>query len=73
MNAPTLTCSCGELIIKSDGNGFKIRSKILILKDNSTSWAVCKGCNKEIPVPIRADFDNANPPLFIKGYSKKST
>lgn len=56
MNLPMLSCSCGELIIKSDGDTVKIRSKILVMK-KSGSYAICKSCNGEVKVPVLPDED----------------
>jgi ribosomal protein S27E len=50
-----LCCTkCGEIVIKSVGGDTKIRSKVLVFKENQT-LAICKGCNVEIPVPVSID------------------
>ncbi len=50
-----LCCTkCGEVIIKSIGDSTKIRAKILVVKSDQT-YAICKGCDSEIPVPLRMD------------------
>lgn len=67
MRLPQIRCSCTELVLKSVDGESKIRSKILVIKDNEV-YAVCKGCNKEVRVPLRLDEEAANPPLFIKDY-----
>jgi len=47
-----LCCTkCGEVVIKSMGTSTKIRAKVLVVRDNQT-FAVCKGCDSEIPVPL---------------------
>lgn len=50
--APTLVCKCSEVIMKSSSDGMeKIRAKIIILKENQV-FAVCKGCNSEVEIPL---------------------
>ena len=57
MNIHTdIACPCSEIIMKSQGDVSKIRSKILIIKGNSVR-AVCKSCGFEIPVPLKVDPD----------------
>lgn len=52
-----LACSeCEEVVIKSVGAETKIRSKVLVVRDN-TMYAVCKGCSSEIPVPLKLDSE----------------
>ncbi len=53
MNALCCT-SCGDVIIKSTDNDVKVRSKVLIFKSEGT-FAICKGCGEEIPVPLIID------------------
>lgn len=48
-------CSCGEVIVKS-GSDTKIRSKILVCKDDG-AYAVCKSCDAEVKVPLQLDTD----------------
>lgn len=68
MRLSQIKCSCSEIVLKSVGdNESKIRSKILVIKGDEV-FAVCKGCNKEVQVPLQLDRDVANPPLFIKDY-----
>jgi hypothetical protein len=51
-----LCCSsCGDVIIKSSTKGLKIRTKILIIGED-TSLAVCKQCGSEIPIPVSLDL-----------------
>ena len=64
---PQIRCSCSELILKSVEDESKIRSKVLIINDLGV-FAVCKGCNKEVKLPLQVDKDSINPPLFIKKY-----
>lgn len=49
-----LTCKCGEVVIKSINGTTKIRNKMIVFKDGR-SYAVCKGCGVEIPVPVRLE------------------
>lgn len=50
-----LCCAnCGDVVVKSVDGSLKVRSKVLICK-GSQSFAVCKGCNHEIPVPLKFD------------------
>ena len=67
MIIPQITCGCSEIVLKSVGTETKIRSKILVIRDNCV-YAICKGCNNEVRVPLCIDSDKVNPPLFIKKY-----
>lgn len=50
-----LCCSsCGDVVIKSSNDGTKIRSKVLVLNEQG-AFAVCKGCGKDIQVPLKLD------------------
>lgn len=50
-----LVCAkCNTIILKSIGGELKIRSKVIVFKD-SGAFAVCKGCDTEIPVPLAID------------------
>lgn len=67
-----LACkSCHEVVIKSIGTEIKIRAKVLLIRDGNT-FAVCKGCNAELAVPLRFDLDLAKsllqsgPRLYLK-------
>ena len=65
----TLSCkSCGEVIMKSRGSDEQVvRSKVVILKGNR-AYAVCKGCNEEIPLPLKSDAPAASslgPELYL--------
>ena len=50
-----LTCSCGEILVKSINGTTKVRSKILKFNANGMGLAVCKGCGQEREVPVRLD------------------
>lgn len=54
----SLCCSaCNEIILKSVSDGsIKLRSKVLIFKDDG-AYAICKGCDTEVPVPVVADMN----------------
>ena len=51
-----LCCSrCNDVVLKSFSNGeLKLRSKVIVFNE-SGAFAVCKGCNTEIPIPITLD------------------
>ena len=53
-----LECSCGEVLVKSINGVTKIRNKVLVLKGNQT-YAVCKGCGAEHPVPLKLVEDGS--------------
>ena len=57
-----ITCKCSEIIMKSDGQESKIRSKILIIR-NGDVLAVCKGCGTEVNVPLQTA--SSGPPLIL--------
>jgi ribosomal protein S27E len=64
-----LICSCGEVLVKSTSDGTKLRSKIIIFKAKG-AVAICKGCGKELPIPISLNQEellskSRNPKLFI--------
>jgi hypothetical protein len=46
-----LSCSCGELIIKSTAAGAKIRGKVL-LWENGSLKSICKSCGCEVNLPM---------------------
>lgn len=58
MNQSLCCTACGDIVIKGLNNETKIRSKVLILRDDQ-SFAVCKGCGCEVPVPLKLDMDMA--------------
>lgn len=61
-----IVCSCDEIIVKSDRGVTKIRSKILLLRDNK-AFAVCKGCGTEVQIPItKAVVPPSGPRLILK-------
>jgi len=49
-----LTCKCGEVVVKSANGTTKIRNKMMVFKGGQ-SYAVCKGCGAEIPVPVKLE------------------
>lgn len=49
--ASLLTCACSEVIIKSTGAGGKVRSKTILLTAEGV-YAVCKGCDAEVRLPL---------------------
>lgn len=54
MNNALCCTNCGDVVLKSVNGTIKIRSKVLVF-DGSQALAVCKGCDTEIPVPLRFD------------------
>lgn len=42
-------------MLKSSSEGIKLRSKVVLFKAEGT-FAVCKGCGTEVPVPVVADM-----------------
>lgn len=46
-----IVCACSEVVMKSVGKTTKVRSKILLIKDNC-AYAVCKSCGTEVSVPL---------------------
>jgi len=66
-------CSCGEVIMKSQGDTTKIRNKTIVFR-GQRAYAICKGCGKEHPIPIVLDQDlmksfASNPSLFVRKVS----
>lgn len=65
-----LFCSCGEVLVKSFNGTTKVRSKVVIFRDDN-AYVVCKGCNAEIPIPISLNkiqllkSINKNPKLLV--------
>jgi len=72
-------CSCGEVIVKSSGVDTKVRSKIVVFKDNS-AYAVCRGCDAEVRIPLQLDtellksmsstVDRPHIPLYLNNYGR---
>lgn len=60
-----IVCSCDEIIMKSEGQISKIRSRIMLLRDNGV-FAVCKGCGTEVQVPLSKAAFQAGPPLILR-------
>lgn len=71
MNIPNhIVCRCAEIIMKSEGGISKIRSKIMILRNNNT-YAVCKSCGTEVQVPLKISpidqsTQSIGPPLILR-------
>jgi len=67
-----LACmKCHEVVVKGMGAEIKVRAKVLVVREGRT-FAVCKGCNTELEVPLRFDLDLAKslsqtePRLYLK-------
>lgn len=73
-----LSCSCGEVVLKSVNGTTKIRNKIIVFR-GSTAVAVCKGCGIEHKIPIKLDHlelvksFTQRPRLYIRDSQKKTT
>ena len=57
---------CQQVLVKSIDGVTKVRAKILVFRDDQ-AYAVCKGCNRELPVPIKLDQTE----LLLKSKSPK--
>lgn len=55
-------------MLKSRDGEAKIRSKVLVFRDDK-AYAVCKGCNTEVQVPLKIDLSSLptdkKPGLYI--------
>lgn len=51
-----ISCTCGEVIVKSLDADTKVRAKIIVFKEEN-AFAVCKACSAEIKIPLRLDSD----------------
>jgi hypothetical protein len=66
----TIICSCREVIAKSESGVMKIRSKVILVTDGGVA-AVCKGCGKEVPMPLQKSAPeptltiDVGPPLIL--------
>jgi ribosomal protein S27E len=65
-----LTCKCGEVVVKSVNGTTKIRNKMMVFKEGR-SYAVCKGCGSEVPVPVTLEVteireNDRRPRLFLQ-------
>lgn len=62
----TFKCNCGEILVKSQTSGdYRIRGKITLLKGGKI-YSVCKGCNKEVELPMEAQVKTRDPKVFIR-------
>jgi len=68
MRLMQIRCQCSEIVLKALDQESKIRSKIIVIRDGEV-FAVCKGCNSEVSLPLQVN-EKSNPPLFIKNYKK---
>lgn len=70
-----LLCKCDTVLLKSVNDETKLRCKVLIFKGDK-AFAVCKGCDTEIQVPLKIDEEmmksmNTNANNNLKLYIKK--
>ena len=49
-----ISCTCGEVLVKSMDAETKVRAKVVVFRDGQ-SFAVCKGCNAEVKIPLQLD------------------
>jgi len=54
MNQSLCCPDCGEVIIKSYNEGYKLRSKVTLIKSTG-AFAICRGCDAEVQVPFCVD------------------
>lgn len=74
-----ISCTCGEVIIKSLDADTKVRAKIVVFRDDQ-AFAICKACSSEVKIPLRLDTDmlksmSEQRPvrLYIRDMTKKSS
>ena len=58
-----VSCKCGEVLMKSQNDEIKIRGKIFLVKENGSTFTVCKSCNTEVEVPL--EVKKSTPPKLI--------
>jgi hypothetical protein len=67
-----LSCSCGEVVLKSANGTTKIRNKIIVFRGDE-AIAICKGCNAEHKIPVCLDRVKLikslthRPRLYVRG------
>lgn len=61
----SIVCRCSEIILKSIDGEMKIRSRVILVRGGSV-YAVCKGCNVEVRVPLVAAPMDHGPPLIVR-------
>ena len=69
-NFEDLTCSCGEFIVKSVDGKTKVRSRILVFEEG-TAFAKCRGCGDMHEVPIQMHYVDENKHTNISKSHKK--
>ena len=70
MDQLLLCANCDEVIVKSNGSSTKIRSKVIIIRDNST-FAVCKGCGTDLELPVTLEIKQTVSKSVSRLYVKK--
>lgn len=58
-----VTCICSEVVVKSDRGISKIRSKVVLVRQNQV-FAVCKSCGMEVQIPL-APTESSSPNLEL--------
>ncbi len=67
MNHLLICKKCSEVILKSMGGESKIRSKVIVVRDDKV-YAVCKGCDSEVQIPLSFNqnaLNTRNPALIL--------
>jgi len=72
-HSSSLVCArCHEVVLKSINGVVKLRGKVVLFKDQQ-AFVVCKGCNTELPVPLKLDMkvakalsESVSPLLYLK-------
>jgi len=70
MDQMLFCANCDEVIVKSSGSSTKIRSKVIIIRDDST-FAVCKGCDTELELPVTLEVKKSVNKSISRLYVKK--
>lgn len=70
MDQLLLCAKCDEVIVKSNGSSTKIRSKVIIIRDDST-FAVCKGCGTDLELPVTLEIKQSVSKAISRLYIKK--
>lgn len=61
----SIVCRCSEIILKSTDGETKIRSRVVLVRGGNV-YAVCKGCNAEVKVPLLVATQDHGPPLIVR-------
>lgn len=72
MNVSLFCKNCHDVVLKSTSDTTKLRCKLLVFKDGK-SYAVCKGCDSEIEVPLSLDMSRVPTavPVYVRNRQPK--